>query len=72
MRILLKPLAFAVFAAPAAWLAIVYAGGALAASPWRFLIQETGLWSLRLLVFSLALGPLAAATGWQWPRRRAT
>jgi sulfoxide reductase heme-binding subunit YedZ len=41
----------------------------LAASPWRFLIQETGLWSLRALVVSLALGPLAASTGWRWPRR---
>lgn len=27
------------------------------------------MWSLRLLVVSLALGPLAAATGWHWPRR---
>lgn len=24
---------------------------------------------MRLLALSLALGPLAAATGWQWPRR---
>jgi len=69
LRILVKPLAFAILAAPAAWLAIAYASGALAASPWRFLIQESGLWSVRVLALSLALGPLAAWTGWRWPRR---
>ena len=67
--LIIKPLVFSALAAPGGWLAIAYASGALAASPWRFLIQESGLWSVRVLALSLALGPLAAATGWQWPRR---
>jgi sulfoxide reductase heme-binding subunit YedZ len=41
--------------------------GALAADPYPPAIQETGLWSLRLLLLGLALSPLARAAGWSWP-----
>jgi sulfoxide reductase heme-binding subunit YedZ len=41
--------------------------GALAADPYPPAIQETGLWSLRLLLAGLALSPLARAAGWSWP-----
>jgi sulfoxide reductase heme-binding subunit YedZ len=37
--------------------------------PVRTIIQETGLWSVRFLVLSLAIGPLVAETGWMWPSR---
>jgi sulfoxide reductase heme-binding subunit YedZ len=69
-RELLRPLRIAVFAAlaiPAAMLAHDYLAGALA-SPFRTIVQETGMWSIRLLVLGLLLGPLRDATGWQWPQ----
>jgi sulfoxide reductase heme-binding subunit YedZ len=43
-----------------------YLAGALA-SPFRTIVQETGLWSMRLLVLGLLIGPLRAVTGWTWP-----
>jgi sulfoxide reductase heme-binding subunit YedZ len=67
---LLRPLRIAVFFAlliPAAMLAHDYATGALA-SPFRTIVQETGTWSIRLLVLGLLIGPLRDVTGWQWPQ----
>ena len=67
---LLRPLRIAVFFAlliPAAMLAHDYWSGALA-SPFRTIVQETGTWSMRLLVLGLLIGPLRDATGWQWPQ----
>jgi sulfoxide reductase heme-binding subunit YedZ len=67
---LLRPLRIAVFAAltiPAAMLANDYYAGALA-SPFRTIVQETGTWSVRLLVLGLMIGPLRDMTGWQWPQ----
>jgi sulfoxide reductase heme-binding subunit YedZ len=66
---LLRPLRIAVFFAlliPAAMLAHDYYVGALA-SPFRTIVQETGTWSIRLLVLGLLIGPLRDVTGWQWP-----
>lgn len=65
----LKPLVFGLFALPGAMLAYAYVDGALIASPFRTIIQETGLWSVRFLVLSLAIGPLIAWSGWTWPVR---
>jgi sulfoxide reductase heme-binding subunit YedZ len=39
-----------------------YWSGALA-SPWRTLIQDTGLWSMRFLVLGLCVSPLVRLTG---------
>ena len=67
---LLRPLRIAVFAAlaiPAAMLAPDYWTGALA-SPFRTIVQETGTWSMRLLVLGLLIGPLRDLTAWQWPQ----
>jgi sulfoxide reductase heme-binding subunit YedZ len=67
---LLRPLRLAVFAGlaiPAAMLAHDYVIGALA-SPFRTIVQETGTWSMRLLVLGLMIGPLRDVTGWQWPQ----
>lgn len=67
---LLRPLRIAVFAAlaiPGAMLAHDYLTGAFA-SPFRTIVQETGTWSMRLLVLGLLIGPLRDLTGWQWPQ----
>ena len=66
---LLRPLRIAVFAAlliPFAMLTHDYSTGALA-SPFRTIVQETGLWSIRMLVLGLLIGPLRDVTGWTWP-----
>src|SRR5690606_32244335 len=58
---------FAALSIPAAMLAYDYSAGALA-SPFRTIVQETGTWSVRLLVLGLLIGPLRDMTGWQWPQ----
>jgi len=65
-----RSLKLAIFAAaslPLALLARAVFWGALAADPYPPVIQNTGLWSLRLLLLGLALSPLARAAGWAWP-----
>jgi sulfoxide reductase heme-binding subunit YedZ len=66
---LLRPLRIAVFFAlliPAAMLAHDAYVGALA-SPFRTIVQETGTWSIRMLVLGLMIAPLRDITGWTWP-----
>lgn len=66
---LLRPLRVAVFAGlaiPAVILAHDYLSGALA-SPFRTIVQESGMWSMRLLVLGLLIAPLRDVTGWTWP-----
>jgi sulfoxide reductase heme-binding subunit YedZ len=58
----LKAAVFAVATCPAAALALDYWSGALA-TPWRMIVQETGLWSMRFLVLGLCISPLVALTG---------
>jgi sulfoxide reductase heme-binding subunit YedZ len=43
------------------------------ASPWRFAVHESGLWSLRLTTIVLLVSPFVALTGQRWiePARRA-
>jgi methionine sulfoxide reductase heme-binding subunit len=43
-----------------------YLSGALA-SPFRTIVQESGVWSMRLLVLGLLIAPLRDLTGWTWP-----
>lgn len=65
----LRPLrifAFLAFAAPGVVLAHDYLTGALA-SPFRTIVQETGLWSIRMLVLGLMIAPLRDISGWTWP-----
>jgi sulfoxide reductase heme-binding subunit YedZ len=62
----LRVIAFLGFAAPGILLAHAYLTGALA-SPFRTIVQETGLWSIRLLVLGLIIAPLRDITGWTWP-----
>ncbi len=65
MRVrLLKPVIFAASLGPVAWLA--WAGWAhrLGANPIETITHETGLWTLRFLVLTLAVTPLRRLTGW--------
>ena len=63
------PVRIAVFFAllmPAAMLSNDFYAGTMA-SPFRTIVQETGLWSIRMLVLGLLIGPLRDVTGWTWP-----
>lgn len=53
---------FVLAAAPGLSLALAFAGGALA-TPYRTILHDTGLWSMRLLTLGLLLSPLARLTG---------
>jgi methionine sulfoxide reductase heme-binding subunit len=53
---------FAAAATPGAILALDFAAGMLA-TPYRTILHETGLWSMRLLSLGLLLSPLARVTG---------
>ena len=59
---LLRVAVFLLAAAPAAALALDFAAGALA-TPYRTILRETGLWSMRLLTLGLLLSPLARLAG---------
>jgi len=67
LRRCLKLAVFLAASLPLLVLARAVFWGALAADPYPPAIQETGLWSLRLLLAGLALSPLARAAGWSWP-----
>ena len=67
LRRCLKLVVFLAASLPLLVLARAVFWGALAADPYPPAIQETGLWSLRLLLAGLALSPLARAAGWSWP-----
>lgn len=67
LRYCLKVAVFAAASLPLAVLARAVFWGALAADPYPPVIQNTGLWSLRLLLLGLALSPLARGAGWSWP-----
>lgn len=61
------PLKAAVLAggvAPALWLGYALAADALGPKPVEALLHETGLWSLRLLLITLAITPFRLITGW--------
>jgi methionine sulfoxide reductase heme-binding subunit len=57
---------FALYLAPAFYLSWGLLTNALGANPAEALINESGLWSLRLLWFTLAVTPLRKITGWHW------
>jgi sulfoxide reductase heme-binding subunit YedZ len=61
---LLKPVVFAAALAPLAYLAIGAWRGSLGANPIETITRSTGLWTLRLMVITLAVTPLRWATGW--------
>ena len=65
----LKPVAFALLAAPAAYLVYALFAGGLGPDPIEALTDETGELALRFLVLSLALTPLRLLLKATWPVR---
>ena len=60
----LRAATFALVLAPALWLAAEAATGGLGAKPVTEAIHQTGLWTVRLLLITLAITPLRRITGW--------
>lgn len=67
-----KPLIWVLCLSPLAWLLYRAVVGGLSANPIDDITDETGQWTLRLLLVSLAITPLRRVTGWngviQWRR----
>jgi sulfoxide reductase heme-binding subunit YedZ len=61
----LSALVWIAIALPALWIAAQAARGALGANPVETLERETGAWTLRLLLATLAVTPLRRLAGWQ-------
>jgi methionine sulfoxide reductase heme-binding subunit len=59
-----KPLLFAVFMLPLAWLVYGAIANTLGANPAEALIRASGDWTLRFLCLTLAITPLRQTTGW--------
>lgn len=62
-----KTAVFLLCSAPLMRLAMALIDGSLAANPMPEVIRSTGVWSLRLMIAGLALSPLGALGGWEWP-----
>lgn len=60
----LKPLVFATCCVPAAWLLYRTFQGELGVNPLETLTNETGIWTLRLLVATVAITPIRWLTKW--------
>ncbi|MFP5378834.1 MAG: sulfite oxidase heme-binding subunit YedZ [Vicinamibacteria bacterium] len=60
----LKPLVFVAALLPAAWLVYGVFADALGANPVETITNTTGIWTLRLLVVTLAITPIRWLTGW--------
>jgi len=60
----LKPAIFVGAAAPALWIVYAAAVGGLGANPIDKITDTTGVWTLRLLLATLAVTPLRRLTGW--------
>jgi sulfoxide reductase heme-binding subunit YedZ len=63
-----KAVVFALALVPAGWLATgaLFFPGWLTANPGEFIDRETGRWTLRFLLITLAVTPLRMLTGWNW------
>ncbi|HKJ89164.1 MAG TPA: protein-methionine-sulfoxide reductase heme-binding subunit MsrQ [Gammaproteobacteria bacterium] len=66
-RIPVRTLSFLAGLLPLAVLVEATFRGTLGANPADALINQTGLWALRLLLITLAVTPLRRITGWRWP-----
>lgn len=58
-----KPLVFLMLLMPTLWLALSAYQNALGADPAKKLVDETGLWAIRILFLSLAMTPFKNWTG---------
>ena len=66
---LLKPLVFLAAASPLLWLAGRALRGALGPDPVAEVLNRLGLYTLVLLLCSLACTPVQLVLGWKWPLR---
>lgn len=64
----LKAVVFALALVPLGWLATgaFFFPDWLTANPGEFIDRETGRWTLRFLLITLAVTPLRSLTGWNW------
>jgi methionine sulfoxide reductase heme-binding subunit len=65
-RFLQKAPLFVAALIPAGYLAWGAFNDALGANPIEYITRETGTWTLRFLVLTLAVTPLRRLTGWNW------
>jgi sulfoxide reductase heme-binding subunit YedZ len=64
IRMLLKPSVFLLSLLPVAYLVWEFFSGGLSANPISDITKETGTWTLRFLVATIAITPLKELTGW--------
>jgi sulfoxide reductase heme-binding subunit YedZ len=64
VRRVLKPVVFLGCLAPFLWLAYNTVWGSLGVNPVETITNETGIWTLRLLVATIAITPIRWVTGW--------
>ena len=64
VRRVIKPVVFAACLTPAAWLLYRAFRGDLGVNPLETLTNETGIWTLRLLVATIAVTPIRWLTKW--------
>ena len=69
VRVVAKPVVFALCLLPLAWLVWLGATNGLGANPIEAFIRALGLWALRFLLVSLAATPLRLLTGSALPLR---
>ncbi len=66
---MLKPALFLLCLSPTLWLIWLAINNQLGANPVETLTHQSGLWTLRFLLLSLAITPLCTLTGWRFPKR---
>ncbi|HUE89364.1 MAG TPA: protein-methionine-sulfoxide reductase heme-binding subunit MsrQ [Vicinamibacterales bacterium] len=64
VRRVLKPVVFLACLVPAGWLLSRALWGDLGVNPLETLTNETGIWTLRLLVATIAITPIRWVSGW--------
>ncbi len=64
IRWVVKPIVFAAALLPAAYFVWAALNGQLGADPLKEITHETGDWTLRFIVITLAITPLRRLTGW--------
>lgn len=66
LRFIVKPAVFTASLAPLAWLVYRAATDALSANPIDDITDQTGVWTLRFVMITLAVTPLRKISGWNW------
>ena len=64
VRWVAKPIVFAAALIPAAYIIWAALNGQLTADPLKEITHETGDWTLRFVVLTLAVTPLRRVSGW--------